>query len=261
MNAPHETTWSLTPRPDPGAPLRLFCFPWAGAGAAAYRTWPAALAGIAEVRLVLLPGRDSRRHEPPLTDLAALAARAAQGLAGQLDPPFALFGHSMGALVAFETAHALRRLGAPAPARLLVSGRRAPQLPRRPGPLLHGLPDGALVDELRRRYDDIPRLLLEEPELMALFLPVLRADFHALETYGGPPQERLGCAVSAYGGRSDPTAAEAELAAWRETTRGPFDHELLPGGHFYLQTAEAPLIAALRRRLGGESEEGPRRCQ
>jgi medium-chain acyl-[acyl-carrier-protein] hydrolase len=158
------------------------------------------------------------------------------------DRPYALFGHSMGALLSFELARELRRQGLPAPRHLFVSGRRAPHLPpARRG--LHLLPDGEFLEELRR-LEGTPAEFFAEAELVQLALPALRADFELCDAYVYAPDSPLACPVTALGGTSDPGVAADDLDAWREHTTGDFRRHLLPGGHFYLLDA-GPALAGL----------------
>jgi medium-chain acyl-[acyl-carrier-protein] hydrolase len=164
-----------------------------------------------------------------------------------LDVPFALFGHSLGALVSFELARQLRKLGLPDLVHLFVSGHRAPQIPR-PGPLTHQWPDAEFVAELRR-LNGTPEEVLQHAELMALLLPVLRADFAIIETYSGSDEEALDCPISAFGGLQDSEASYDEVAAWREQTRGLFKVRMLPGDHFFLHSARAQILRAISQDL------------
>jgi medium-chain acyl-[acyl-carrier-protein] hydrolase len=180
--------------------------------------------------------------------LPQLAASACDALGPAMVPPFALFGHSFGALLAFEIARELRRRGAPGPDHLFVSGRRAPRLPE-PAPPLHGLPDAEFVAEIRSRFDGIPPAILQEPEILQLLLPALRADMAALETYAYLHEEPLECPITALGGEDDPWATKEELEAWREETDASFATRRFPGAHFYLQQAEPLLLSVLAERL------------
>jgi len=240
-------SWILAARSVPPGRLRLFCFPFAGGGAAVFRSWQRQLEHV-EVCAVQRPGRGARilaEHSSRLPDLAAGACGALQS---EMVPPFALFGHSFGALLAFEVARELRRSGAPGPDHLFVSGRRAPRLPE-PGPAMHGLPDAEFVAEIRERFDGIPPAILQEPEILQLLLPALRADMAALETYTYRPEEPLDCPITAFGGEDDPWATQDELEAWREETSASFVTRRFPGGHFYLQQAEPRLLPALAERM------------
>jgi len=224
--------------------LRLFLLPFAGAGAAPFRSWPAGLRNDLEIYGVQPPGRESRLAEPPFRALRPMVRALADDIDGLVREPFALFGHSLGALLAFELSRELRRRGHGEPAHLVVSAFRAPQLPDR-RPALHGLADDRLVAELRR-LGGTPPEVLDRPEILAMVLPTLRADLAVSETYVYRHEPPLGCAVTAWGGRSDPDVTETALRDWAATTTGPFDLRRFDGGHMYL-TADGVAIA---RRLG-----------
>src|SRR5262245_12023957 len=168
--------WFHSPQPRPHARLRLFCIPYAGAGVVAYHSWPNYVPPDVEVCAIQLPGRDGRLREKPFVDLLALVDVLAKGLSPWLATPYALFGHSMGALIAYGLVRHLRQQSATPPVRLFVSGRRAPHVPSRQSPC-HQLPDQEFIETLVQRYNGIPKAVLSEPELMSLFLPILRADF------------------------------------------------------------------------------------
>jgi medium-chain acyl-[acyl-carrier-protein] hydrolase len=235
----------LRPRPNPGAALRLLCFPFAGAGASAFRTWPEGLPGDVEILAFDPPGHEGRAREKPLDRLAPLVSGLADAAAAQLRAPFAIYGHSLGALVGFAFACELRRRGLAGPVHLFVSGRRAPQIP---DPIhAHTLPDAELALWLRQ-LGGIPDAVFAEPELMAFFLPILRADLalNCSELGIEPP---LACPITALGGLDDPRATVEQLDAWRVQTCAAFDREMFVGGHFFLQSAKAELLRSLSRRL------------
>ena len=175
-----------------------------------------------QLRAVLLPGREARFREPAHARMTSLVGALADALAPDLAERYALFGHSMGALVAFELARELRRRGQPLPEALIVSGRRAPDLVLDERPL-HLLPDEAFIAEIQARYGGIPQLILDEPELMALFLPTLKADFAVFETHRFVSEPPLACALAFYGGDTDPQSAPAASAGWSGLVSGP-DH-------------------------------------
>lgn len=235
--------------------LRLFCFPYAGGAAAVYHAWPASFPAGIEVCAVRLPGRENRFSEPAFVRAADLVTEAADALAPLFDVPFALFGHSMGALAAFELARELRRRGAPGPVRLLVSGARAPQRPN-PHPPIRHLPDREFLDEVRRRYDGIPGPVLENPELLELLLPSLRADFTLFETYVHAPAPPLSCPLSCFGGHDDGRVSSDDLEGWRQQTRGAFSLRMFEGGHFFLQSAEAQVRRAVAEELALAARQG-----
>lgn len=245
MEAGPITPWIVRPRPHPGAALRLLCFPYAGGGASVFRTWPEALPADVEVLAIEPPGRETRFQQRPFDRLEPLIASLADAIAPALRAPYAIYGHSLGALVGFGLARELRRRSCE-PAHLFVSGRRAPQLPE--AAPIHGLPEDELLERLRR-LGGIPEGVLRERELMALFLPILRADLAVTETAVIAADDPLTCPITALGGLADDRASVDELEAWRAQTRGAFDREMFSGGHFFLQTERAAVIAALSRRL------------
>lgn len=224
--------WVAFRREQPGARLRLFCFPFAGGGASAYRRWQSLMPAGVEVCPVQPPGRENRIRDAPLTSTAALIEALDEALAPMLDRPFALFGYSMGATMAFEWAHRIRQRASVEPLMLIAAARAAPQLPRT-WPAMHHLPD----DELKERLHELegtPREILDNEEIMELLLPLLRADFAIHDTYEPGPYEPLSCPVFTFGGRDDDAVDEEHLRAWREVSRGEFRFELLPGDHFSL---------------------------
>jgi medium-chain acyl-[acyl-carrier-protein] hydrolase len=165
-----------------------------------------------------------------------------------LDRPFAFFGHSLGALLAFEVARALQRKGSRSPVHLFVSGRRAPSRPD-PDPAMSHLPEKAFVSEMRRRWDGIPAAVLSEPELLQLLLPTLRADIALVENYVYVPGSPLECPISCFGGTEDPSLRETDLGPWRLQTRGAFSQHMFPGGHFFVQTSREQVLAAVKHAL------------
>ena len=223
------------------ARLRLFCFPYAGGGSAGYYTWSDELPADVQVCPVELPGRERRLRERPYSSLASLVTDLADALHGALDRPFALFGHSMGALITFELARELRRRRVPGLCRLFVSGFRAPQLPC-PQPALNQLPDAEFAEVVGRQYQGIPPEVASSRELMTLLLPTLRADFTILESYRHVPEEPFDTGVSVFGGDRDDQVPLADLEAWSVHTRGDFVLRLLPGGHFFLKGGTRTLL-------------------
>jgi len=218
--------------PRPGARLRLFCFPWAGVGASAFYSWLTHLPGEVELTAIQYPGREDRLGETPLRRLSPLLELLIRDLTTYCDRPFAFFGHSMGALVAFELTRELMRAGLPAPGHLFVSGRQAPQLPEPRAPILD-LPDAEFIAELQQRYGGVPEAIARDPELSAIFLPAIRADLELVYAYAYEPGPALDCGISAFGGTEDRIGRE-HLEGWRLQTSGPFRLHLLSGDHFFL---------------------------
>ena len=240
--------WLVKAAPAKEARLRLFCFPYAGGSAVTFRRWHEALPPDVEVIAVQLPGRGARRAEAPFTNMRPLVEAVAAVVAPHLDRPFALFGHSMGAAIAFELVRQLRRLYGAEPYHLFVSGRRAPHLPDTERPL-HNMPEPEFVEELRRLNGTPPEVLAHK-ELMELMIPLLRADFSVAETYLLQPGEPLSCPLTAFGGVHDEHVEHEALAGWREHTTGPFAMKLFEGDHFFVETSRPLLLRAMAGALG-----------
>jgi surfactin synthase thioesterase subunit len=233
MADPPAGRWFACRERRPGASVRLYCFPHSGGSAGEYLRWADRLPDV-EVWGLQLPGRGGRHREPAFTRMPALVRELVADV--RFDGRFALFGHSLGALVAYEVARALRAAGRRPPAWLFASGHPAPDLPRT-APPLHHLPDA----ELAGRIGTLPPEVRDDPGLLDLALPAYRADLAIVETYRHVPGEALDCPITVIGGTEDePT--DAELAAWRRHTTGPFALHCLPGGHFYLRERRDALL-------------------
>lgn len=212
------------------APLRLFTFPFAGGGSSIYRQWDTQLQGI-DVFAATLPGRERRLLEPPMGDLTLLLRHMLPAVLELADRPFALFGHSMGALIAYELACALEAQGVQ-PQHLIVSAYRSPEMPKR-NRILHDLADADFLAELRR-YGGSPDEVLHNPEIVHMLLPMLRADFRLHETYQYTHTTPLNCPISALAGRRDRHVTVAEIQGWREKTKNKFDLQIVEGEHFFV---------------------------
>lgn len=227
---------------------RVFCFPHAGGAASAYLPLSRALAPRVDAVAVQYPARQDRHREPAATSLTDLAATIAERLAQSLgdDRPYALFGHSMGALLAHETAHHLGRLEAPAPAHLFLSGRGAPVEGPWPSDQIEG--DEALLAEIRR-LGGTGGGVLEAPELLEMVLPALRADYRALSTYRWIPGPLLDTPITVLVGTDDPVVPQEAAAGWLGYTTKPGKLHVFPGGHFYLDTHTAPVADLIATTL------------
>jgi medium-chain acyl-[acyl-carrier-protein] hydrolase len=212
-----------------------------------FRQWPEALPGDMELRVVQLPGRGPRLREERFVSVPPLIEVLGEALRPLLDRPFAFFGHSLGAILAFELARSLREQ-ALGPAHLFVSGNVAPQVPP-PAPDIHQLPDAEFVQKIKD-MNGVPEVILNSQELLAIFLPAIRSDFVLLETYrnekSGPP---LGCPITAFGGLQDPRTTREGLEAWRAQTTGDFILNMLRGGHFFIESERSCLIRAIVQKL------------
>lgn len=200
-----------------------------------YRKWRDRLAAVATLCAVRLPGRESRLSESPIEDMDALIDALAPAIAPHVKEPFAFFGHSMGAAIAFELARRLHADGLPLPRSLYASAARAPRFRLNYQPPAE-LDERAFLEELRR-LGGMPSEILESEELMGIALPALRADARLYRNYVYQPRETLRIPIFAYHGADDPNVQPEHVEAWREETTGKFRRREFPGGHFFIQTA------------------------
>jgi len=224
----------------PDGPTRLYCLPHAGGSASMFVPWSRGLDGVA-VRPVEPPGRGTRLGQTPYTGMTALVDDLAQAfLAEQPDGPYAVYGHSLGALVAFELVRELRRRGAPLPVHLFVSGCLAPDDPSQDDePPIGSLSDAQVADTLRR-IGGTPEHLLRDRTAMRLVLPPFRADFGVKQSYAFVPQEPLGVPMTAIAATADPRVGAAAMRGWERHTADRFELRTVTGGHFaVLEQAEA----------------------
>ncbi|MBB3121812.1 thioesterase II family protein [Pseudoduganella violacea] len=228
--------------------MRLLCFPHAGAGPSQFRSWLAAGPDRLQITPVALPGREARYKDAAPRRLDALLHDVSRHIEPLLDQPFAMMGHSMGALLAFELARLLRRAGRRQPERLFVSAFRAPHLGGR-WPPLHALPAPLLKAELLR-LDGTPPGVLVQPDLMDTLLPVLRSDLEIAEHYRYQPEPPLACPITCLGGIADERISRPELRGWQQHTTAEFRLRLFPGGHFYLYKTPVLVQHAICADLG-----------
>ena len=236
---------------DTRAPMRLFCLPYAGGGASAYRMWAAALRSDVQLCAVQLPGRENRLGEPLYTSASDLVPALVEAMRPFLDRPYAIFGHSMGGLLAFEAARRMRRLGLPAPRQLFISSHRAPHLTDR-STQVHRLGRAEFIDALRNLHGT-PEEVLANEELMQIAEPVLRADFQLCETYVYTADDPLEMPMNVFGGANDPDVTEGDLRPWSEHTRATTAVRMFPGHHLYVRDAREPLVRAINHAMGGSA--------
>ncbi|MFD7914725.1 thioesterase II family protein [Streptomyces sp. NPDC059752] len=250
MSTEPTATWFRCLRPRPAAQIRLLCFPHGGGSSAAFRQWHALLPDHVELHAVEYPGHADRLLEPLAVDLARLADRACEAALPLLDRPFALYGHSLGALAAFETARRLEARGHTA-VRLTASGMPAPHMVR-PG-TVHLGDDRAVLAELDR-LGGVPPEVLEHPDLRELVLRTARADYRLAETYRTAPGAVLRAPVTTHRGLEDPELTEAEAAGWRLATTAGTIHRTFPGDHFHPAADPYPVVADVLTCLTGPGE-------
>ncbi|MEV0296264.1 thioesterase domain-containing protein [Nocardia sp. NPDC050710] len=242
--APPADRLVLHRRPAAPALLRLFCWPFAGGKAASYTQWRTRLPDWVELCAVELPARQRHLGQTPIRRFGELVDAAVAQVVPLTDVPFAFFGHSLGALTAFEVARGLP--AGVAPEMLFLGGSVAPHLPR-PG-RLSSLPDDQFLSAVGH-YGGIPPEVLDTPEVMALFLPALRSDFEIFDDYRFVPHPPPACPVHLYGGRDDRQVAATQLEAWRDVLPGVRSTELLPGGHFFLSDQRDALVDSIADKL------------
>lgn len=248
--------WISVFRPLPQSEVRLVCLPHAGGSASFFFPVATALAPAVEVLAVQYPGRQVRRNDPGIDNIPQYADEIFEALRGHVDGrPLALFGHSMGAVLAYEVALRMQQAQLPAPVRLFASGRRAPSCYRDEN--VHSGTDEEVLAELRK-LSGPNSAALADPELLAMFLPAIRSDYTAIETYRHDPDRRLDCPVTVLTGDSDPRTSLDEAGAWEKHTTGPTEMEVFPGGHFFHVEHSAQVTALLARKLTGPGAD-PRR--
>ena len=238
--------WVTTPRPNPKTAIRLICIPPAGGGVSSFRGWSERLP-VAEVGLVELPGRGSRLREPVVASVPAAVHGLVDAIVRGRVAPTALFGHGLGATIAFEAARHLQARSWPLLA-LFVSGRRAPSQPPS-GPVLSGLPLEQLVEEAQRRSDVIPLDAALDRDSIELLIPGVRADFEMLDNYVYQPGDLLRCPIVACGPTADPDVTRGDLSAWRAETSARFSLHLLSGDASYLQREREAVTALIANHL------------
>ncbi len=247
-NEKPTSDWLVFPKPNQHATFRLFCFPYAGAGSMVYRTWPDGLPPQVEVVSILYPGRESRLRVTPCVTMQTMILALVEEILPKLDMPFAFYGHSLGGLIAFELTRELRRRQWSQPTRLFISSRRAPQLPD-PNPPISHLSGDAFAQAIQKRYNGIPKIIQQDPDLMDIFLPILRADFSIFETYQYLQEPVLDIPISAYYGLQDHTITAQDVSAWQDQTHHPLSLQAFPGDHFFIQAQRLALLETLSQAL------------
>ncbi|MGW0963917.1 thioesterase II family protein [Streptomyces gelaticus] len=241
--------WIRRYHPAPGASHRLVCFPHAGGSASFYFPVSAALSPEVEVAAVMYPGRQDRRTEPGIDDIATMADRTAAALAPFADKPLTFFGHSMGAVIAFEVARRLEAEGR-GPRHVFASGRRAPSVFRPEN--VHERDDDGIVAEMKALSGTDSRVLGNE-ELLRMVLPAIRSDYRAIERYRVEPGAAISAPLTVLTGDADPRTTLDDARAWEPHTRGRFGLKVFPGGHFFLSEKAPDVLAVLKEHFRGRA--------
>jgi len=227
--------------------VRLFCFPYAGGNARMFREWHDWCGPEVEVVAVELPGRGFNSRMPFINSMDAMIERLLPVIDPLLDRPFALFGHSMGALISFELSRALKARGCKTPLRLFASGMRAPHLWG--GDKIHLLPDDQFVEALKT-LNGTPSEILGDSDLLEMFVPLLRADLRLSETYQFIPGTPLQHPITVFGGIEDITTPANHLHEWERHTCSSCTVRLLEGHHFFIQQSAHLVAASILKSLG-----------
>jgi medium-chain acyl-[acyl-carrier-protein] hydrolase len=227
--------------------VRVFCFPYAGGGASIFAHWSEHLPEEIEINAIQLPGHETRVGDAPHTELSSLLDEVVRAVYPYFSKPFALFGHSMGALISFELARRIRREFAIQPAWLFLSGLRALQIPN-PDQPLHSLNRVDFLQQLQSRYG-MPANLVQHSELLDLFMPLLQANFQMCETYVYHPEPPFDCPISAFGGREDQRISPLDLAPWQAHTTKPLRLRILEGNHYFFEHFWSEIVSFVSRDL------------
>lgn len=238
------------PKYNGNAKFKLFCFPFAGGNFSSYMPWIRSVDKEVELILAQLPGRGARILDQPYLSMSALVSDLLADIIPLIDRPYILFGHSLGAKVAYELMLALKKMGFPLPVHFIASASPAPYIPRK-SPPIHHLADSEFIQALSN-YNGTSAEILNDHELMAMLLPSLRADFTILENYLGNKNEPVHTNLSLFGGEQDKEVNLNELLAWKSLFEFNADHRLFPGGHFFLQESSGLLVNEINKILQHE---------
>ena len=238
--------WIVKHHVPPKPKIRLLCLPFGGSGSSFYLSWVRDLEPDVEVVPIQLPGRENRLDEPPFAEINQLTAEIIPAIQHYSDKPYAIFGHSMGAFLAFELAREMRRKNLSAPKLLLVSAMRAAHL-KDIRPPIACLPDGPLMEALRERY--ALEVSEESMELLQLMLPTIRADILCIENYTYKSEPPFDFPIIVFGGELDHAVTPSEIEAWSRHTTVRFKHYQIAGGHFFVNSERDQLVKLIRNEL------------
>ncbi len=229
----------MIPQPINDPLLRIICFPYAGGNASTYLHWEKWLPENVELIAVQPPGRAARMFEPCYTDMGSLVNELLTIVSDLFDRPYILFGHSLGSRIAFELMIQCKIAGFRLPQHLIASGSRGPHIPSKKEPIHH-----LAYDDFVARLTELngtPTEILENKELMELYLPLLRADFKLAETYSCTSNHRFDCSISVLGGDNDTDVTNDDLQSWGDFFSNPANVHLIAGGHFFIETNKSQI--------------------
>lgn len=232
--------WFVTFNKQKSPILRLFCFHYAGGSASIFRQWSKDIIKEVEVVAIQLPGREERFDEPQLSNICEVIDNLCLNFADYTNKPFIFFGHSIGAMIAFEFTRALRKHSMLQPKHLIISGAKAPQVPITKSPI-HSLPTVKFIEELKK-YNGTPDHIINDEEMMSIFIPTLRADFCVAETYKYIGEEPFNHPITAFGGLNDDTFDSQNLQKWQTQTTSSFESYFFPGDHFFINSSYDKVI-------------------
>ncbi len=227
--------------------IRLFCFPFAGKGSSIFHKWKSLTHHSIHVVPIQYPGRESKLKDRPFTEMSSMLKYVINEYRPLFHPPFVFYGHSMGALVAYEVSRELRRQNLPLPDHLFVSGRQAPHICER-DQLLHLLPDREFQLEIQKKQGT-PDEVFTHPELLQIVLPILRADFTLCETYLYQEEDPCPYPITAFGGLEDPFVSPHDLQEWKQHTANYFFSKFYPGDHFFIIPHELEIVKEIELRI------------
>ncbi|WDD90203.1 SDR family NAD(P)-dependent oxidoreductase (plasmid) [Burkholderia sp. FERM BP-3421] len=239
--------WFLVPRASQSPRLKLFCIPFLGGLSSVFSGWLRYLPDDIDLQALQLPGRPPRHTETAYAKYPALIEKLRDVLIPSLNAPYAIYGHSLGALLAFGLAHALRDAGAPAPEHLFLAAYPSPHLHNPVGDIA-GLPETEFIDALKR-LRGIPEQVLADRELLTVFLPSLRAEIELLNSYVHTSRAPLAVPATILGGTRDHVVSAAEIRAWRQHFAGPVEVRDIEGGHYFMKDASREVVGVLLARL------------
>ena len=243
----HKSPWLTYFQSSTNPKLSLICFPYAGGGGHIFASWKGLLPPSVDIIAINTPGRGARMMETPFRQMLPLVEALKPAILPILNRPFVFFGHSLGAAVAFELARSLRASQGPQPMKLIASGRRAPHVSN-DGPPIYHLSDQDFIEEIRKKKGT-PEEVLQNDELMALVLPMLKADFEVADTHQYVEQAPFDFPITYLWGKDDKPVNRNNDDAWGQHTRAQYQHHPFEGGHFFIHSAKEAVLALLSDEL------------